>query len=233
MEHHLAVLIEANLRHTNRVDGLALAQLGRGKLHAPTEIVVAPRPGDIVEGDRDARHRLGGFFEVVLDGVGTLNGLQGVIEEGVGGVDVLGVRRDVLWSEIGEVVFDALDGRLFLCAALGKGSCPGRSEGLLINTYPGRRRVWRLAGDEQDGGEEEQAEAEPAGDGKALEERVHCVDTIEGGWGIRSGNAQNGTSNIERRTSGVGFPGRERFFENFGPMQRAVRALGEKPPSVP
>ena len=63
----------------------------------------------------------------------------------------------------------------------------GRTEGLLVGIDPSSRRVRRLARNEEDDGDDEESQAEAAGDREVLEEGMHLEDTIVGLWGIRGG----------------------------------------------
>jgi len=171
VEDDLAAGVEADVGDADRVDGLAALDGFVLKVHGPAEVVVAAAAGDVLDLDGHGVGVLHGFEEVFLDGGAAVEGLEGVVEEGVWGVDFAGVGEDVLLGEVGEVVDES---------GLGGGFLRATEVGAGVGLEEGEVFVDGLVGDGGTGGAGGEKDAGETGE-EAEEHGLHTICYVHGG----------------------------------------------------
>ena len=96
VEGDLAVFVEADLAHADRVNGCSATQFGGTEDHFPANIVVRAGAGLVEDSDLEAGHRFGGGEEVFFDLLRAIVRDDGIVEIGLWRVGLCGILFDVI-----------------------------------------------------------------------------------------------------------------------------------------
>ena len=116
VQRHLALGVEADVGHADGSLLLAAGEALEAQRHLPAEVVVAVLGDEVRELDGAVVDRLGARGQVLLDRGGAADGLEGVVEEDVLGVDVADAGAEVGGFEVAEEVLEAGDGLALIFA---------------------------------------------------------------------------------------------------------------------
>lgn len=114
MDENATLRIETDDCDSEGPDGFAFGNGLELVIHHPAEVIEAVAAArDIVELNGQGDGVLRGAKKIALDIGGTANGLEGVIEPGVGRVDLEGVGSNTVGAPIAEKVFQSVNGQPF------------------------------------------------------------------------------------------------------------------------
>ena len=133
MDQHPTLRIESRQCDPDRPDILSLGEMLHLGIHGPPEVVVMTRDGDIVEDDDHALKSLGRLDEIIPDCRGTMDRLQGIVQIGIGRIDLFGFMPGGSFVQMTEEILNAGDGLLLRNASAwrtldGVGGCHGLLE---------------------------------------------------------------------------------------------------------